>query len=477
MSQKIDVLLKYPDAAELGELYRCAGFELYLVGGVVRDELHGGGLGQGAGSLTDCDLTTDATPDQSEQILRSWGENVWVIGKEYGTVSASKNGVVYEVTTYRAEVYVSDSRKPTVEFGTDLRADLVRRDFTINAMAAALPSGEVVDLFGGRADLAEGVLRTPRSPQLSFSEDPLRMMRAARFVARFNLRVDPQVFEAMGQMAQRIEIISAERVRDELVKLVCADYPRAGLNLLVDTGLAGFVLPELPALRMKDPGHHHKNVYEHSLKVMEQAIERETGDDGPCPAPDFVLRFAALLHDVGKPKTRRIEPDGSVSFLHHEVVGAKLVKKRMRALRFDNETTDAVARLVELHMRFYGYRQAGWGDSAVRRYVRDAGEQLQRLHRLSRSDVTTRNKQKARLLAQAYDDLERRIAELEAKEQLDAMRPALNGGQIMDVLGVEPGPVVGQAYQFLLNVRLDEGELDQQQAAERLRAWWAERNG
>ena len=305
MSQKLDVLSKYPDAVELGELYRQAGFDLYLVGGLVRGELR-----NTPGEFTDFDMTTNATPAQSEQILSAWGEHIWDIGKEYGTISARKNGAVYEVTTYRAEVYVADSRKPTVEFGTDLKADLIRRDFTINAMAAALPSGEIVDLFHGTKDLAEGVLRTPRSPQESFSEDPLRMMRAARFAARFNLTVAPEVFEAMRQMAPRIEIISAERVRDELIKLICADYPRVGLNLLVETGLADYVLPELPALRMEmDPSHHHKDVYEHSLKVMEQAIEKETDADGPCPAPDFALRFASLLHDIGKPKTRRFEKE------------------------------------------------------------------------------------------------------------------------------------------------------------------------
>lgn len=471
MSLFIDVVSKYPDAAELGELYRAAGFELYLVGGIVRDNLLDDG-----GHFTDFDLTTDATPEQSEQILRGWGEHTWDIGKEYGTISARKNGVVYEVTTYRAEVYVSDSRKPTVEFGTDLSADLVRRDFTINAMAAALPSGEVVDLFGGVEDLRAGVLRTQRSPEESFSEDPLRMMRAARFAARFNLEVAPEVFEAMREMAGRIEIISAERVRDELVKLIEADYPRVGLNLLVDTGLADYVLPELPALRMEmDPAHHHKDVYAHSLKVMEQAMEKETDEDGPCPAPDFILRFAALMHDIGKPKTRKFEKDGSVSFLHHEVAGAKMVKKRMRALRFDNDTIKAVARLVELHMRFYGYRESGWTDSAVRRYVRDAGDQLERLHRVSRSDVTTRNRRLSRSLAEAYDDLERRIAELAAQEELDSIRPDLDGGQIMQILGIAPGPVVGEAYKFLLNVRLDEGSLPEEEAKARLVQWWEQR--
>lgn len=470
MSQKIDVLSKYPDAAELGQAYRRAGFELYLVGGIVRDEVLGN-----PGKFTDFDLTTDATPEQSEQILRSWGEKVWDIGKKYGTISALKNGAVYEVTTYRAEVYVSDSRKPEVEFGTNLRADLVRRDFTMNAMAASLPDGQIIDLFNGAGDLAEGVLRTPRSPDQSFEEDPLRMMRAVRFAARFNLRLAPEVFEAMSRMASRLKIISAERIRDELVKLICAPHPLVGLNLMVDSSLAEYVLPELGALRMEiDPAHRHKDVYAHSLKVLQQAMEKETDGEGSVPAPDFILRFAALLHDIGKPKTRRFESDGSVSFLHHEVVGAKMVAKRMRALKFDNQTIAAVARLVELHMRFYGYKQAGWTDSAVRRYVRDAGEQLQRLHRLSRSDVTTRNKRMAHSLAAAYDDLERRIDELAAQEELDAVRPELDGEQIMAVLGIGPGPLVGQAYKFLLNLRLDEGELGEEEATRRLLMWWQE---
>ncbi|MDO5749585.1 MAG: CCA tRNA nucleotidyltransferase [Rothia sp. (in: high G+C Gram-positive bacteria)] len=474
MSQKIDVLKKYPDAVALGELFARAGFQLYLVGGIVRDIIRHSQQNS-SDTFTDFDLTTDAEPEQIQQIIAPWAEKTWDIGKEYGTISARKNGVVYEITTYRAEVYASDSRKPTVTFGKDLREDLIRRDFTMNAMAARLPDGAIVDLFEGQRDLAEGIIRTPRSPQDSFSEDPLRMMRAARFVARFNMKLAPEVFEAMEQMASRIEIISAERVRDELVKLIVAPYPKAGIEVLVDSGLADFVLPELPALRMEiDPAHHHKDVYWHSLKVMEQAMDRETGPEGDVPAPDFILRFASLLHDIGKPATRKFEADGSVTFLQHELVGAKLARKRMRALRFDNDTIKAVSRLIELHMRFYGYRDAGWSDSAVRRYVRDAGEQLQRLHRLSRSDVTTSNKRMARSLAAAYDDLEERIEALAAQEELDAIRPDLDGGQIMALLNLAPGPQVGRAYKFLMDLRMEEGPLGQEEASARLLAWWNE---
>ena len=477
MSQKIDVLKMYPDAVALGELFARAGFELYLVGGIVRDIIRHSQQ-DSSDTFTDFDLTTDAEPEQIQQIIAPWAEKMWDIGKEYGTISARKNGVIYEITTYRAEVYASDSRKPTVTFGKDLREDLIRRDFTMNAMAARLPDGQIVDLFEGQRDLAEGIIRTPRSPQDSFSEDPLRMMRAARFVARFNMKLAPEVFEAMSQMASRIEIISAERVRDELVKLIIAPYPKAGIEVLVDSGLADFVLPELPALRMEiDPAHHHKDVYWHSLKVMEQAMDRETGPEGSVPAPDFILRFASLLHDIGKPATRKFESDGSVTFLQHELVGAKLARKRMRALRFDNDTIKAVSRLIELHMRFYGYRDAGWSDSAVRRYVRDAGEQLQRLHRLSRSDVTTSNKRMARSLAAAYDDLEERIDALAAQEELDAIRPDLDGGQIMALLNLAPGPEVGRAYKFLMDLRMEEGPVGAEEASARLLSWWNEQQG
>lgn len=377
-----------------------------------------------------------------------------------------------EITTYRAEKYDPDSRKPVVAFGTDLKEDLFRRDFTINSMALRLPSLELVDPFGGQEDLQKGIIRTPGTPQASFSDDPLRMMRAARFASRLDIDLAPEVFEAMVDMADRIQIISAERVRDELVKLICGAAPRRGVDLLVESGLASFVLPEIPALKLEvDEHHRHKDVYQHSLTVMEQAAALETGVDGAVPGPDFILRFAALMHDIGKPATRKFESNGAVSFLHHDVVGAKLTKKRMRELRFDNDTIKAVARLVELHMRFYGYGDAGWSDSAVRRYVRDAGDLLERLHRLTRADVTTRNKRKANRIASAYDDLERRIAELAEQEELDAIRPDLDGEEIMAILGIKPGPQVGQAYKFLLNLRLDEGALGKEEATARLLEW------
>jgi poly(A) polymerase len=361
-----------------------------------------------------------------------------------------------------------------VAFGTSLTDDLLRRDFTINAMALRLPMMELVDPFGGVRDLHASILNTPGPPETSFSDDPLRMMRAARFAAQLGVSLHPEVREAMARMAERISIISAERVRDELVKLICASHPRAGVDLLVDTGLADLVLPEVSALRLESDEHHrHKDVYQHSLQVLEQAAALETPADGPVPGPDFVLRFAALMHDVGKPATRRFEPGGAVSFRHHDMVGAKLTAKRMKALRFDNDSIKAVARLVELHMRFYGYGEAGWSDSAVRRYVTDAGPLLERLHRLTRSDVTTRNQRKADRLSFAYDDLEVRIAALREQESLDAVRPDLDGGQIMALLGLKPGPVVGRAYKFLLEERMEHGPLDPVAAESRLREWWA----
>lgn len=458
-----------PLVLELGQLFDRAGFELSLVGGPVRDLF----LGQQA---LDLDFTTNALPDQTLQIVAPWADATWEIGKEYGTIGLRKGQAMLEITTYRAEKYDPDSRKPLVAFGSDLTDDLFRRDFTINSMALRLPSLELVDPFGGQKDLEAGLIRTPGTPQDSFSDDPLRMMRAARFASRLNFDLAPEVFEAMTDMADRITIISAERVREELVKLICGTAPRRGVDLLVESGLAAYVLPEIPALKLEvDEHHHHKDVYQHSLTVMEQAAALESQADGPVPGPDFILRFAALMHDIGKPATRKFEPNGAVSFIHHDVVGAKLVKKRMRALRFDNDTIKAVARLVELHMRFYGYGEAGWSDSAVRRYVRDAGDLLERLHRLTRADVTTRNKRKARKIATAYDDLERRIGELAAQEELQAIRPDLDGQEIMEILGLKPGPQVGQAYKFLLNLRLDEGELDKEEARARLLAW-AEEN-
>lgn len=468
MAHVFDTSLIHPVALEAGELFNRAGFELSLVGGPVRDLF----LGE---ISVDLDFTTNASPDQTLEIVKGWADATWEIGKEYGTIGIRKGNEMVEITTYRAEKYDADSRKPLVAFGTELVDDLFRRDFTINSMALRLPSLELVDPFGGQRDLAEGIIRTPGTPQASFSDDPLRMMRAARFASRLDIDVAPEIFEAMTDMAQRITIISAERVRDELVKLMCGKAPRRGIDLLVESGLASYVLPEIPALKLEiDEHHRHKDVYQHSLKVMEQAAALETGPEGQVPGPDFILRFAALMHDVGKPATRKFEQNGAVSFLHHDVVGAKLTTKRMRELRFDKDTIKAVSRLVELHMRFYGYGDAGWSDSAVRRYVRDAGELLERLHRLTRADVTTRNKRKANRIASAYDDLERRITELAEQEELNSMRPDLDGEQIMDILGIKPGPLVGKAYKFLLNMRLDEGALGQEEATRRLLKWAAE---
>ncbi|SDL04226.1 CCA tRNA nucleotidyltransferase [Arthrobacter sp. ok362] len=456
-----------PVVLELGQRFVDAGHELSLVGGPVRDLF----LGR---ISPDLDFTTDATPDQTVALIKKWADNYWEIGRAFGTIGMRKDDFQIEITTYRADAYDPESRKPLVAFGTSLVDDLLRRDFTINAMALRLPMLELVDPFGGVRDLHASILNTPGPPETSFSDDPLRMMRAARFAAQLGVSVHTEVREAMVRMAERISIISAERVRDELIKLICAAQPRAGVDLLVDTGLADLVLPEVSALRLESDEHHrHKDVYQHSLQVLEQAAALESKADGPVPGPDFVLRFAALMHDVGKPATRRFEPGGAVSFRHHDMVGAKLTAKRMKALRFDNDTIKAVARLVELHMRFYGYGEAGWSDSAVRRYITDAGPLLERLHRLTRSDVTTRNQRKADRLSFAYDDLEARIAALREQESLDAVRPDLDGGQIMALLGLRPGPVVGRAYKFLLEERMEHGPLDPAVAESRLRDWWA----
>jgi poly(A) polymerase len=456
-----------PVVLELGQRFVDAGHELSLVGGPVRDLF----LGR---ISPDLDFTTDATPDQTVALIKKWADNYWEIGRAFGTIGMRKDDFQIEITTYRADAYDPESRKPIVAFGTSLTDDLLRRDFTINAMALRLPMLELVDPFGGVRDLHASILNTPGPPETSFSDDPLRMMRAARFAAQLGVSVHAEVREAMIRMAERISIISAERVRDELIKLICAAQPRAGVDLLVDTGLADLVLPEVSALRLESDEHHrHKDVYQHSLQVLEQAAALESKAGGPVPGPDFVLRFAALMHDVGKPATRRFEPGGAVSFRHHDMVGAKLTAKRMKALRFDNDTIKAVARLVELHMRFYGYGEAGWSDSAVRRYITDAGPLLERLHRLTRSDVTTRNQRKADRLSFAYDDLEDRIAALREQESLDAVRPDLDGGQIMALLGLKPGPVVGRAYKFLLEERMEHGPLDPAVAESRLRDWWA----
>ncbi|MFI7585996.1 CCA tRNA nucleotidyltransferase [Spongisporangium articulatum] len=450
---------------ELGGLFADAGFTLALVGGPVRDAL------LGRASL-DLDFTTDARPDDSVRLLRKWGDAHWEIGKEFGTVGARKGDHVVEVTTYRADVYDPASRKPEVAFGDTLEGDLARRDFTVNAMALVLPDLRFVDPFDGLGDLAAQVLRTPSTPEQSFSDDPLRMMRAARFAAQLGFHVAPEVGAALRDMAGRIEIVSAERVRTELEKLLLSPEPRPGIELLVESGLAGHVLPELPALKLEiDEHHRHKDVYEHSLTVLEQAIALEQAAPRP-EGPDLVLRLAALLHDIGKPATRRFEPGGGVSFHHHETVGARLVSKRLKALRFDKVTVTEVARLVELHLRFHGYGDGGWTDSAVRRYVTDAGPLLDRLHKLTRSDCTTRNKRKAARLAASYDDLENRIAQLREQEELDAVRPDLDGNAIMEILGIPPGRDVGRAWAFLKELRLERGAIGPEAARAELLAWW-----
>jgi poly(A) polymerase len=456
---------------ELAGRFVSAGHELSLVGGPVRDAF----LGR---RVNDLDFTTDARPEQIDRVLVGWADTTWDMGRDFGTIGARRGGTTVEITTYRTDAYDGETRKPVVVFGDTLLEDLERRDFTVNAMAVRLPDLQFVDPFGGMDDLVARRLRTPGAPDRSFGDDPLRMMRAARFASQLGMQPDEAAMTAMRAMAGTIAIVSAERVRDELVKLVLGRDPRAGLTLLVDAGLADHVLPELPALRLEvDEHHRHKDVYEHTLTVLEQAIALE--DDhrdaaAVVPGPDLVLRLAALMHDVGKPATRRFEPGGGVSFHHHEVVGAKLTAARMKALRFDKQTTKDVARLVELHLRFHGYGDGAWTDSAVRRYVTDAGPLLARLHRLTRSDSTTRNARKAQRLRLAYDDLERRIDAVLAQESLNAVRPDLDGTAIMRLLDLPPGPVVGRAYRHMLAVRMDTGPLDRDAAEAELVRWWAE---
>ncbi|SFD22096.1 poly(A) polymerase [Streptomyces aidingensis] len=460
--QAVSELLRVsPVADDLARRFAAAGHALALVGGSVRDALLGR-LGN------DLDFTTDARPEEVLRIVRPWADAVWEVGIAFGTVGCHKQDFQIEITTYRSESYDRTSRKPEVVYGDSIEEDLVRRDFTVNAMAVALPQKVFIDPHNGLDDLARRELRTPGTPQASFSDDPLRMMRAARFASQLGFTVAGEVVAAMTEMAGRISIVSAERVREELNKLVLGGRPRRGLALLVDTGLAGQVLPELPALRLElDEHHRHKDVYEHSLTVLEQAIGLE--EPGK---PDLVLRLAALLHDIGKPKTRRFEKDGRVSFHHHEVVGAKLTKARLSRLKYPNDVIRDVSRLVELHLRFHGYGTGEWTDSAVRRYVRDAGPLLDRLHKLTRSDCTTRNKRKAQALSRAYDDLEARIERLKEQEELDAIRPDLNGNEIMDILAIPPGPQVGRAYQHLLELRLEHGPLGREAAEAALREWW-----
>jgi poly(A) polymerase len=465
---RLQTLAELPTVATVAAAFREAGRELALVGGPVRDAM----LGRGTNDL---DFTTNARPDEILRIVTPISAAQWDIGREFGTIGARVGDDTVEITTYRADEYDGTTRKPVVAFGDSLDGDLVRRDFTVNAMALRVPDVALVDPSGGVEDLVAGILRTPIEPEVSFGDDPLRMLRAARFAGQLGFSVHPDVREAMRDRAATLDIVSAERIQAELTKLLSTDAPRGGLRLLVDTGLAERFLPEIPALRLEiDEHHHHKDVYEHSLTVLDQAIGYEK-QRHPGQAPDVVLRLAALLHDIGKPATKRTEA-GGVTFYHHDIVGAKLAKKRLMALRYDSDTIRDVARLVELHLRFFGYTEAAWSDSAVRRYVRDAGPLLERLHMLTRADVTTRNRRKADRLGFAYDDLEERIAVLREQEEIDAVRPELDGNRIQEVLGVPPGRVVGEAYRFLLELRLDEGPLGADEAERRLSAWWAERS-
>ena len=458
----LERVTKTPLLDSLGSMFQTAGYELALVGGPVRDAI----LGRAA---PDVDLTTNATPDQILEVIKGKVDTHWEIGKVYGTIGCRIGNDQIEITTYRTDQYEIDSRKPEVKFGSNLEHDLQRRDFTVNSMALTLPQRVFVDPFGGLRDLADKILRTPGKPEDSFGDDPLRMLRGARFASQLGFEIEPETFEAMQSMRQRLEIVSAERIQTELQKLMLGANPKMGLEARGDSGLAEIVLPELPALKLEtDEHHHHKDVYQHTLTVVEQAIdyEKQYGLE-----PDFVLRFAALLHDIGKPATRKLEPGGAVSFYHHDVVGAKLASKRMKALRFDNDTTKAVAKLVELHLRFFGYSDQAWTDAAIRRYVRDAGEQLVRLHILTRSDVTTRNKRKADQLSHAYDDLEKRIELVMQQEELNAMRPDLSGEEIMEILNLKPGPQVGKAYKHLLELRIENGPMGPEAAKQALLEW------
>jgi poly(A) polymerase len=450
-------------ALDLAGAFRHEGYSLWLVGGWVRDAL----LGQ---AHSDLDFATEAPPEESLRILKAWGSSdPWTTGFEFGTVGVQHEGLRFEVTSFRAEVYERDSRNPKVRFGLDIETDLSRRDFTINALALALPEIELVDPYGGLNDLVGRRIRTPLSPEISFVDDPLRMLRACRFASTLGFEVDPQVVEAMEKMHDRLGIVSKERVRDELSKLLVGSQPSRALLFATDSGLAAEFLPELPALRLEqDPIHRHKEVFSHTLAVLDNVTRFD------LQAPDLVLRLAALLHDIGKPKTRAITPKG-VTFHHHEVVGAQMAEHRLKELRYPSRVVDDVKQLVYLHLRFHTFR-LGWSDRAVRRYVRDAGPLLERLNRLVRADCTTRNPAKARQLSQRMDLLEERIADLKSREELERLRPALDGNEVMAHLGLPPGRLIGEALSFLMELRLDEGELDKQEAYRRLDQWFAERN-
>ena len=459
------LLEKAPIANSLAMDFSKAGFTLALVGGPVRDAILGR-LGN------DLDFTTNARPNETKKILKSWADSIWETGAAFGTIAGKKGDVTVEITTYRSENYDPLSRKPEVNFGDSIEGDLSRRDFTINCLALELttPTPEFIDLFNGVEDLAKRILRAPGDPDVLFGDDPLRMMRAARFASQLEFEVDSTVVESMKRMAERIKIVSAERVHDELIKLLMSKNPRLGLTLMVETGLATFVIPELPKLKLEvDEHHHHKDVYEHTLTVLEQAIALEDRLGGP----NLVIRLAALLHDIGKPKTRELIPGGGVSFHHHEVVGSRMAKERLRALRFDNQTISEVSKLVFLHLRFHGYAGGEWTDSAVRRYVRDAEGLLEHLHVLTRADCTTRNQRKAAALASTYDSLEKRIELLKEEEELNSIRPDVDGNAIMEILGIPASPLVGKAYNFMLELRLEHGPLGDEIAKAELLKWWA----
>ena len=462
------LIKRAPLASSLAQSFAAQGFRLALVGGPVRDALLGR-LGN------DLDFTTDARPEVTKKILQAWAENVWDTGINFGTVAGKRGDTTVEVTTYRTESYDPESRKPDVEYGDSINGDLSRRDFTVNSMALELTTKtpEFIDPFNGLEDLAKKVLRTPTKAENSFSDDPLRMMRAARFASQLEFEIAPDVLQAMKDMAGRISIISAERIRDEFIKMLMSKNPRTGITLLVETGLAEIVLPEIPKLRLEiDEHHHHKDVYEHSITVLEQAISHEDRLGGP----NLVIRLAALLHDIGKPKTRNLIAGGGVSFHHHEIVGARLTKARLKNLRFDGDTIDQVETLVALHLRFHGYGDGEWTDSAVRRYVRDAGELLIHLHVLTRADCTTRNAKKAERLAKTYDALEARIAKLMEEEELSKIRPDLDGAQVMKLLDIKPSAAVGKALDYLLELRLENGPLGEERATEELLNWWSKEN-
>jgi poly(A) polymerase len=463
----------HPEARELGERFAAAGHELHLVGGTVRDTLLAAG-DPAALEQVDLDFATSAHPDETERLVRPWATAVWLTGAEFGTVSCQREQEGrptrrIEITTFRADSYQPGSRHPAVRFGESIEGDLARRDLTVNAMAVRVPDFAFEDPFGGLGDLHRRILRTPIDPHVSFSDDPLRMVRLARFASVLDAEPDEAAAAAAAEMADELTTVSAERVRDELVKLVCGQAPRRGIELLVRTGLARHVLPELLELReCRDPLHRHKDVYEHTLAVVENAIDLET--DGP----DFVLRFAALLHDIGKPDTKEVHGDGTVTFHHHDVVGGRMTRNRMRELRFDKATIADVDQLVRMHLRFHTYKM-GWTDSAVRRYVRDAGPLLERLNALTRADVTTGNPKKAARIQRRVDELEARVVELREQEELEAMRPPIDGNAIMAHLGISPGPLVGQAWHHLLERRLEHGPMSDEEAFAALDEWWAPR--